>query len=1320
MLGTHAIKQYFASGTTHYVTPLLSAEWNYNLFYAPYTTFAGDGTNKSTYTSWTWTNTPSTTTTESKYGGTALKFGGTDVNGHGSSKTTISINTNDTNTYKVVFYAKASEDVQVNLAALTYIDGHRSNSSSQVIDSTQWIKFETYVSTQPTEQPYSSFDLTLDYTSTDNTSTNYHILIDMVQIYQTTEFEYQYGNLWQTKAPFGYFRPGESYISSGNSLTPLPSNFRKITNKPTSVYNWDNQMPCSPVIYHPAILQSGAGNPIYKNGMLSDFSQYRYYVSTTDNTYLGAVYEQDLYSNKIVLKFNIAYSTPTVNIRLYGPAGYDSNNISVTPNSAGVAVLYRQIDGSWSTNTWSIMPKFDLTGSITNSQPINKIVINQTSSSLNSLYSVSDSVKTEMGRLQVIEISPRLELDLTDFTMNVDTVTQLDNKQNPLPISAISSNTATIELSSIPLSVSSAPLSLFSNNSNSSPLKGLFKKGVKFYINYIVRDQVSVNTPSDKVIAGGVYYADSWNTQDLQRTQVICFDISQQLQLRSPTDYVSQSESSLTVITDVMDFAGFTDYDYDSLKQVCMLSDHPIHSPYYYADGQQQKVFDVLRELFEVYQIGAFIDPYGVMQFLSLGDILSKKNNNPNMVIHDSTIAKTITDPSDNQILTVSPNIVEDTYTENVKVKLGKATLRYRTPNVNKTISADGQNGFSSPLATTIINKNDALWTLDTDEMTTFNYLNSSIDTVSQNYFNIAPDDLLNTFNSFNVDHDGYAIIEGEIVSFRDKEFHFTTKPYTDSSLNLISPVAPTNDYVAIVSNQADLKAWISDFSAQSGYGGTVSYVPTGKICNVQRGLFNTPVRTHKVIKTADDLATKVTTVGTSSTMPIPNGDAILLGANPSSTNPIKNIVKPIGDTNSSAINYNTFSVKMDIGPKSKRTHYDGLGGGIAFPDSNIYVEIRKEFTTAATYNPLTSSSIVNVSSIKYMLYVYQGNNESSTIMSVPGVDVTGLLNTDSARYYDDGPMEEYTRIINLKFVKTSSSTFEVYVNKHKVNITPKSGINLNLGSTYGMFSHAKKTASGSVAFTELYATQTALSDPDIYYHYELPSFANAIVGGHKVFEVNYMFQVRPQIVGITKFDIRYSTAPSMTAYPLKVAYNWYYFINPTSDAPIIKHVSIDENALNYSNIHHSGFQGRSLIINSSPSAIWLKKAPDTTNSVDVIFSINTDNLIVLSDEVVMEKVFDEANIAESIEIRSSWVQSKNAAIGILNTIFKAIDGFSRDTQISIYGNPLFEIGDIVHINYNLKNIGVNETVPNRYFVQGVQQTFDTGLKTVLTLNQIA
>jgi hypothetical protein len=305
---------------------------------------------------------------------------------------------------------------------------------------------------------------------------------------------------------------------------------------------------------------------------------------------------------------------------------------------------------------------------------------------------------------------------------------------------------------------------------------------------------------------------------------------------------------------------------------------------------------------------------------------------------------------------------------------------------------------------------------------------------------------------------------------------------------------------------------------------------------------------------------------------------------------------------------------------------------------------------------------------------------------------------------------------------------FQIYVNKQNINLNTIASASINTTGKYGIFAHTtseQNDISGSLSFTELYATQTPLNNSSTWYHWQLPSFANTLASGHKTFEVNYMMQTRPQIFGISYYDVQYQLAPAISAYPNPDPYDWYYFIqspdtkNKTTgktDAGklILQHINVKSDSLSYSNIYSSGFRARFAIINGSPSSIWIKKSPDLKNPIDVNFFINTKNLIALSSEISVEKIFDPANAAESVEIRSNWVQSKNTALSILKNIYRAIDGFSRDTQVSIYGNPLFEIGDVVQINYSLKNI-----ISKKYFVQGIQQTFDQGLKTILTLNEI-
>jgi hypothetical protein len=1368
MKGTSAIKQYFSSGTQHYVVPSVSTEWNYNLFYAPYATFSGDGA--SIVTGWNtpsnWSASNCTITYDTTVGRvataypntSALKFYTTGQNGAGS----ITIRPNNSytnNTYKVTFYAKVVENIQVNLTVLNYIDSHRSSSSSQIIDSTVWTKFETYASALPTKTQYPFFTMTLDFTSVDTTiasqvqdaPSSYNVLIDQLEVFQTTEQDYQYGSLWPTSSPFTFFRPGESYVPSGNYLTPLQNNFRQIKTA-FNQSSFNNQvMPSSPVTYHPTVLGSAKSNPLFKNGILSDYSTYKYFVSDGVTNSLGALYDTLLATNKIVIKLNINYSTPTsLTVNLYNTVTNYSYTKTLTNSditSAGVIILYHQLDGSWTTSPWTTMPSFNTSGQITNYQQINKIVITQNSASINAPYNNPSSdvlldgarnskYQSDMQRLHVVEVSPRIEVDLTNYLIDVNTKEELDNKQHPLPISAISSNSATINFSNIPLTVSGNVLSIFSNNSSSSPLNGLFKKNVKIYINYIVKDTVAGSSDPDKVIPGGVYYAEEWSGKDLNHTQVIAYDISKYLQLLSPTDYVSQSQDVFTVISNILDFSGFTDYDYDSLKKVTtsrvvlvdgtiLNNPAPIKSSYFYCDSLQQKVFDVLRELFEVYQIGAFINAYGVMEFLDLENILG--NTTPNLLVHDNPSPVAISSPSYTDNLTVTSNITENTYTENVKTKIGKATIKFKIPQINKTFNIEGLSNTQS-LETKVIDKNDILWQLEKESAATFNYLNQSITNYSQNYYYLDPNDLTNTFRSFSIDQEGYAIIEGEIVSFKDKEFQFTTNNFTSNS-----------NYKVVVSNAADLQAAVSEFSSRSGYGGTVSYTPTGKICNVERGLFNTPVRTHTILDNSN-IVNRTTVY--SGNIPTVSNNQIIMSAN---NKGVKSILVPNDDASQASNPYYTFSTKMCIGQNSDSPFQIGVGGGLAIGlnYNPIYVEIRQELGTGGQY--LGSTFEPNK---EYHLYVYQGDsptNATTLLGSIKNpvlyVKINETIFDQSSLYPKGSPFEEFGKKINLKFVKVKNPAtwvdtttnqivvgpyFEIYINNNKLNLATKA-IDFSTVGPYGIFTqttNAQAGTSGSIGFTEIYATQTPLDDAKTHYHWQLNSFANSLAGKHKIFEVNYMLQVRPEVIGISYYDVQYQTAPAINAYSVPSPYDWFYFTeDPSSPIDktngnhagyILNSISVKQDALTYSNIYNSGFRGRFAIINGSPSMIWLKKTPDSKNPVDVTYLVNTNDLISLSSEISIEKVFDPTNISESIEINSNWVQSKSAALGILKNVFRAVDGFSRDTILSVYGNPLFEIGDVVQVNYNLKNI-----YNKKYFVQGVEQVYSTGLETILTLNEL-
>ena len=744
-------------------------------------------------------------------------------------------------------------------------------------------------------------------------------------------------------------------------------------------------------------------------------------------------------------------------------------------------------------------------------------------------------------------------------------------------------------------------------------------------------------------------------------------------------------------------------------KRQVKSSTAPLRIRYFYVDGTQQKLFDVLREIFEVYQIAAYVDSYGVLRFINIDGIFDSSKTF-DMMLHDSpTPISVSTSGGYTNSMTITSNIVQDTYTETTKTKVGKATLTYKTPQIVKTIAADPRlldnTSFAPNFNATYQDSRNAIWDSTIDDVVTFNHLDKSF-MKNDNKFKIvdyeANGDTSNgNFNTYPIDHDGYAIIEGEVVDFKYKEWSFVANGVT---------------YIRSVLNSAEWASTFAEISGMAGANGNIIPSQTGYITNVNRGLFSTPIRDHIVMQTLSDIQSKLET---------DNADGVVINnSNISLLSKSSNISKlttqdPYANNN----DYNTFSTQIYMGPNSKIACPDGTSFGLVLHDitntPTVYVGITK-----STNKSGNTTYTLNVTSDGLNSTLLSSTNSSSSSTNV-SIDITKIVNDEALKYPLGSPFQDYGKYINLKFVKlnTDKKAFEIYINKTSLNVSTKANINLATDGKYGVYVKGPSSSNASVEFSEIYATQTAISDPSKYYHYQLPWFAEKLSSNKKVFEVSYMVQSAPKIIGVAYYDVRDAQAPSLDAYPLPLVYNWYYLTKASTAAPTstttaaqyaLPHITVGPDALSFSPIYHSGFKSRFAIVNCSPGQVWTRKSPDTNNKINVDFSLITDSLITLGNDVVIEKVFDPANITETVDITSSWVQDKDTAVALLRSVYRALDGFTRDTTISVYGNPLFEIGDIVVVNYGLKNI-----VGQKYFVQGIQQTFDSGLTTVLTLNEI-
>jgi hypothetical protein len=762
----------FLNSPSVHVIPNVSAEWNHNIFNAPYLTVAGTSTQH-----------PIT-----KSAGKSISLI-TDSNKHPNFETysftmtgsddyvKYSVSPSSTNkAYKMITYVTtdANSPIMVNVYAQGGTRQFGSNNGE--INSYNWTKIETYIGSLDN---ISSFTYQISANKFSTSSTNPMVYYTKPEIYATTLFDYQYGSVWSTDTVFGAFRPGESYVPSGNADYVYPTDYRIVTTSSLLKSYTANafHMPVSPIVASPSFFHSSSPIPVYKHGLMSDISSYKYFVSDNSNSpAVTGFYAEPILVNKVVIKLNTYLSIPTVIVTITKPDGTTISSDQIISGDDGTIVLY--LNGSnLNLNKWSSsnMPSINEDGSITTSTLIKSITVTGISADARSSFNTTNnSIVSDMQKLQIVEISPRLEIDLSNYVLDLSTNKSLDSKDTYMPISSVVTDDANINFSGIPQGNVGNPIPIFSNISNlsSSKLKGLLRKNVKFYINYRLIDYIDSNNSKqqpNKLIPGGVYYSDTWQQNDIDTVSVQCYDITRYLQSMPVTDYVSNFKNAFDVITNILDLSGFTDYDIDSLYAVCNDATSPINMDYYFCNSKDTTLIDALNQIFLPYQIGAYIDNYGVMKFLSLSKIMSYAKSSSNFDLDSSVV-------------------MQGGYSITNKAKPGKLSLRYQTPKIKQSLSLQNVTNPDIRVGPSYIytTSNDVVWQQQNIDSVGLNYLDADM-SITDNSFKINQSDLLDVFHTFNLSNNGYAVIEDEIVSFVYKEYTIakTSNPSINSTVSV-------------------------------------------------------------------------------------------------------------------------------------------------------------------------------------------------------------------------------------------------------------------------------------------------------------------------------------------------------------------------------------------------------------------------------------------------------------------------------------------------------------------------------------------------------
>jgi hypothetical protein len=195
-------------------------------------------------------------------------------------------------------------------------------------------------------------------------------------------------------------------------------------------------------------------------------------------------------------------------------------------------------------------------------------------------------------------------------------------------------------------------------------------------------------------------------------------------------------------------------------------------------------------------------------------------------------------------------------------------------------------------------------------------------------------------------------------------------------------------------------------------------------------------------------------------------------------------------------------------------------------------------------------------------------------------------------------------------------------------------------------------------------------------------------------FRVDQMFfdDFGPYVHEIREFNVKFDPSP--------VQMSRLYLTNDWDTVPL------EYNADPFgANFYIANTARGNAVINGSDSKSF------TGNEVNQVLTVFGKALVVKDGASVISKNTDQIRRRGKIdsELSSDWIQRKSMAQDIADWM-NGHFSYGNDTiSLDVFGNPLIELGDVIHVNYPSKHID------DDYFVIGVNNGWDTGITTSLT-----
>jgi len=549
-----------------------------------------------------------------------------------------------------------------------------------------------------------------------------------------------------------------------------------------------------------AIAGSTSGNTTYnhnaasRNYFASKDDGYKYWAhirkgqaSTAVNKSIYAIYDRSIQVNKIVVKFETFHTTPQAYKIIVRVAGsWVEAYASTTPITNGGLILYRGAT-AWST-TKHTAPSIS-----TNTQTISGIKV------------LVESVNVGYVPVEIIEMSPRLEIDISEDVVSWSVNKTLYEDHEVLPVGTISSNSAEINFDNT--------FNNFSYEKTDAKYYGMIDKRVGVRI-YSVIDGIDIPQFTG--------FVDSWSISANDTATASCYDMAKILQQTQAPDMVIGFNYSLNkLMRTAFDGIGLNELILDAN------ADDKDSVPVFWMN-KEQTFWEALQQLCISHQCVIYFDEYGRPVFKSRKSVLDS-----------ASVEQKLTYAQDG---TLVPNIIS--VGQSAKPRIGSLTVKYsrrsfETQNdllTTYNLASSGKSKesvmFRGSTYATVLWAPDKSWVLGAVPLAyAISATATEIDIQKPELYQILEKNKEPVYKMLYglPQLSGYFYLNGEIIYYGATQFKIT---YKDGRGEELKNIATMEEYQSLVNSDPGINLIIHN----------------GKLTNVKRGQFMTTAKAHNPV----------------------------------------------------------------------------------------------------------------------------------------------------------------------------------------------------------------------------------------------------------------------------------------------------------------------------------------------------------------------------------------------------------------------------------------------------------------------------------------